>query len=85
MEAAYQAVRSIFDREAKEEGLDGTQVIGDITGRTKPLTAGMVLAALTAGRGMEYVESERDAEGNPVPNTLRVVLADMTFYLARDG
>ncbi len=83
--AAYQAVRAIFDREAGEEGLAPHQVIADITGGTKPLTAGMVLAALTAGGSLEYVESERDSLGQPIPGTLRVVLVDTTFYLAQEA
>jgi len=60
-------------------------VIADITGGTKPLTAGMVLAAITSGKRIEYVESERDAQGNPIPQTLRVVLAGTAFYLEHGG
>lgn len=81
VQAAYQAVRDILDREVLEEGLDPSKVIADITGGTKPLTAGMVLASLTAGRSMEYIESERDAQGKPLPDTLRAVLVDTAFYL----
>ena len=84
VQASYRAVRAIFDREAAEEGIDPEQIIADMTGGTKPLTAGMVLAALTAGRELEYVESERDAQGNPIPGTLRVVLVDTAFYLAQE-
>jgi hypothetical protein len=84
MQAAYQAVRSVFEREAAEEGLRSDQVIADVTGATKPLTAGMVLAALTTGGALEYVESDRDAEGRPIPGTLRVVLVDTTFYVTRE-
>lgn len=80
--AAYGAARTVFDREAAEEGLTRGAVIGDITGGTKPLTAGLLLAALTTGNQLEYVESERDDEGRPIPNTLRVVLVDTEFYLA---
>jgi hypothetical protein len=83
--AAYQAVRAVFEREAAEEGLSPDQVIADITGGTKPLTAGMVLAAITTGGALEYVESERDEQGRPIPGTLRVVLVDAAFYLAREG
>lgn len=82
VQAAYQAVRAVFEREAAEEGLPPAQVIADITGGTKPLTAGMVLAALTTGGALEYVESERDAHGQPVPGTLRAVLVDTAFYVA---
>jgi len=84
VEAAYGAVRSALEREAAEEGLEPGNVIADITGGTKPLTAGMLLAALTTGCAMEYVESERDARGEPLPDTLRVVLVDTKFYLAED-
>jgi len=77
--ASYEAVRSIFERESVEEGLHPEQVIADVTGGTKPLSAGMVLAALTAGGALEYVESERDPDGLPIPGTLRVVLVDTTF------
>jgi hypothetical protein len=84
VEAAYGAVRAVFEREAAEEGLAPGDVIADVTGGTKPLTAGMVLAALTTGGALEYVESERDTDGRPIPQTLRVVLVDTEFYVKRE-
>jgi len=84
VQAAYQAVRAVFEREAAEEGLAPGEVIADITGGTKPLTTGMVLAAITTGGALEYVESERDTQGQPIPGTLRVVLVDTTFYVTRE-
>jgi hypothetical protein len=84
VQAAYRAVRTVFEREAAEEGLQPGEVIADITGGTKPLTAGMVLAAITAGHALEYVESERDAQGQPIPSTLRVVLVGTAFYVTRE-
>lgn len=83
VESAYATVRTILEREVAEENLDLSQVIADITGGTKPLTAGMVLAALTLGASLEYVESERDPQGDPIPNTLRATLLDTTFYVER--
>jgi hypothetical protein len=80
---AYQAVRTVWEREALEEKLRPEQVIADITSGTKPLTAGMVLAAVTTGYPLEYVETDRDAEGKPIPGSARVVLADLSFYLTR--
>ncbi len=85
VQAAYQAVRTVFEREAAEAGLQPDQVIADITGGTKPMTAGMVLAALTAGRELEYVESKRDARGQVIARTQQVVLMDTTFYVTREG
>jgi hypothetical protein len=83
VQAAYRAVRSVFEREAAEMDLRSDQVIADITGGTKPLTAGMVLAALTSGGALEYVESQRDGEGRPIPNTLHVTLVDIAFYVTK--
>lgn len=81
--ASYEAVRAVYDREAQKEGLPPDQVIADITGGTKPLTAGMVLAAMTAGQKTEYVESERDSEGFPIENTRRVILVDADFVVTQ--
>lgn len=83
VKAAYTAVRAVYEREVQAVGLSPDQVIADITGGTKPLTAGMVLATITADRQIEYVQSERDAEGDPVPNTLRVVLLDADFSVTQ--
>jgi len=84
VQATYQAVRTIFEREAGEAGITQEQLIADITGGLKPLTAGMLLATLTTGSALEYVESDRDKEGNPIPDTLRVVLVDTEFYLTQE-
>lgn len=84
VQATYQAVRAIIEREAAEEGLQPDQIIADITGGTKPLTAGMVLAALTTGGDLEYVESKRDSEGRVISGTQQVVLMDTTFYVTRE-
>lgn len=83
MREAYEAVRTILDREVPEAELTIEQVIADITGATKPMTAGMVLAAITAGVDLEYVETDRDSEGGFISGTERVILADASFYLDR--
>jgi hypothetical protein len=83
-QAAYEAVSLIFSREAVEEGLTPAQVMADITGGTKPLTAGMLLATLAVDGGLEYVESNRDDKGEVVTGTQRVVLVDTKFYLSRE-
>jgi hypothetical protein len=79
---AYHAVRKILEEEAPKMGLKPEDVIADITGGLKPLTAGMVLAALTVGCDLEYVETERTSEGEPIPGTLRVVVIDLNFYIS---
>jgi hypothetical protein len=79
---AYHAVRKILEEEAPKMGLKPEDVIADITGGFKPLTAGMILAALTVGCDLEYVETERTPEGEPIPGTLRVVVIDLNFYIS---
>ena len=81
VEATYHAVRHVFEREAPAEGLTERDVIADITGATKQMTTGMVLASLDGARDLEYVESERDERGNPIPGTLHVVWVNKTFRL----
>jgi hypothetical protein len=83
-QAAYRAVRTIVRRELAEVDLAPEDVIADITSGTKPLTAGMVLAALTGGVALEYVQSQRDAQGRVVDGTQQVTLLDMDFYLAQE-
>jgi hypothetical protein len=83
VEAAYGAVRRVFERDAPAVGLSERDVIADITGATKPMTTGMVLAALDGARDLEYVESQRDAKGDPIAGTLRVVGVNKTFRLER--
>ena len=83
--AGYEAVTTILEREILEFDLASNQVVCDITGGTKPLTTGMVLASLANNSSLEYVETDRDDEGNPIPNTARVVAVDISFYLARSA
>lgn len=82
--SAYRSVREIFEQEASQVNLTSQDIIADITGGLKPLTAGMVLAALTVGGALEYVESDRDKNGEPIPGTQRVVLLDTAFYVTRE-
>ena len=90
VEPAREAVRTILERRAAEVGLAPEQVIADITGGTKPLTAGMVLAALTTQSPsgaveLEYVESDRDDQGRPIPGAQRAVLVDISFSIEREA
>jgi len=83
--SAYEAVTIIITREAREEELTISQLICDITGGLKPLTAGMMLASIALNCKVEYVESNRDDKGRPIPGTQQVVLVDTKFYLTRDN
>jgi len=77
--SVYESVCHTIHNEAEEFNLSSSQIIADVTGGLKPLTTGLVLAALTIGCPIEYVETQRDAQGRPI-GTPRVVKVDLTFY-----
>jgi len=83
--AGYAAVSIILERETAEENLAPEQIVCDVTGGTKPLTAGMLLASIANGSDLEYVETDRDEQGRPIPNTARVIAVDVSFYLDQSG
>lgn len=56
----YQLVRDILQQEALRLGLESTEVIADITGGTKPMTMGMILACLEGKFPIEHVPTEFD-------------------------
>jgi hypothetical protein len=79
IEATYRAVESVYSIEAQEAGLKETQIIADLTGGLKPMTAGMVLACLPYGRALEYIESDRDATGHPLERSQRAIRVGVDF------
>jgi hypothetical protein len=64
-QGCYQAVLHIYREEAPRLGLDPDQVVADITGGTKPMTLGMVVACLEGDYPIEHVPTAFDAAGNP--------------------
>jgi len=58
-------VTRIFEREVPACGLTGQEVIGDITGGMKPMTAGMAVACLTQNCDMQYMMAKRGPRGEP--------------------
>ena len=63
---AYAAVlRSVG--EAGEQAYTGDQVAVDITGGTKPMSAGAALACLEQGAVIEYLVTVRKPTGEPEP------------------
>jgi hypothetical protein len=79
IEASYRAVDQVFTVEAMQAGLKPEEVIADLTGGLKTMSAGMVLACLPHGRTMEYIESRRDEAGQPIDKTQHVVLVGVDF------
>lgn len=81
IEATYRAVDAIYASAASKHGLQPDQIIADLTGGLKPMTAGMVLACLPFGRALEYIESERGPDGQPLAGTLHPIKVGVDFTL----
>jgi hypothetical protein len=83
---AYDAVYEIVDRIFRTAPYRPSHVIADVTGGTKPMTIGIALACLSPGRKMEYMSTDRDWKGEPVPEgELTPVLVDVHAVLERTG
>jgi hypothetical protein len=71
IKSTYDKLIHIIDVEAPGQGLARNQLIADITGGMKPMTAGMALACLARNLDMQYMKSPRDTIGEvigkPVP------------------
>jgi hypothetical protein len=83
IEATYQAIDHIYGAEAERAGLQADQIIADLTGGLKTMTAGMVMACLPHGRQLEYIESDRDAQGEVIKDSQRAIKVGVDFALRR--
>lgn len=81
IEASYRAVRAVHASLAQLCGVQPDDVVSDLTGGLKTMTAGMVLACLPHGYALEYVESDRDEAGQIIEGSRRVVRVEMAFAL----
>lgn len=63
-QACYLVVRKIFRQEAPDLGIPPLQVIADITGGTKPMTMGMIVACLEGDYPIEHVPTVYE-DGKP--------------------
>jgi hypothetical protein len=70
IQSTYDMVVRILDEEAPRHGLAGDDLIADITGGLKPMTAGMTLACLARHCDMQYMKTLRDKSGTPVPEAV---------------
>lgn len=61
----YALVRSVYEHGAFEAGLASSDVIADMTGGTKPMTAGMVLACIDMNAALEHVPTKFTGAGQP--------------------
>jgi hypothetical protein len=59
----WQIAETVFRHSPHKEEL----VVADVTGGTKMMSVALAMACIPPGRRMEYVYSERDSQGNPLP------------------
>lgn len=82
IQSTYDVVVRILDHEASSFGLDKAEVISDITGGVKVMTAGMTLACLARNAEMVYMKKPRDKTGKPIEEEpFQPVLIDTEFIL----
>lgn len=62
----YYLVRSVFEQFAPRVGLAPSDIIADMTGGTKPMTAGMVLACIDMNAALEHVPTRFSGAGQPM-------------------
>lgn len=64
-QGVYQTVRDIYRHEAPRLGLTSSEIIADITGGTKPMTMGLIVACLEGEYPIQHVPTAFDAAGKP--------------------
>lgn len=84
IQATYDTAVRIFDTETEAAGLQPDEIVADISGGTKPMTAGMTLACLARDRDMQFMKKPRDASGHVRSGTIaEPIRVDTTFLLSR--
>lgn len=68
--STHRVVRRILETELPAQQLQTDNVIADITGGSKPMTAGMFIASLTRQVALQYIVAQKDTTGRAVPGAL---------------
>lgn len=85
IEQTYQAVNYVYESELKSLGLSPSEVVTDLTGGLKTMTAGALLACFSGDRPVEYLASDRDeVSGEPIIDSQRPTLVDVRFFSAKE-
>ena len=74
----WEKVDNLFNKSS----LKDEYIIADITSGTKPMSIGIALACLPTGRTMQYMTTNSDWRGNPIPKgEMHPILIDIDPYL----
>lgn len=63
----YRGLWELGEKIFRESGYKEEVLLADITGGTKMMSVALAMACIPPGRRMQYVYSERDWQGNPLP------------------
>lgn len=86
IQATYDTVVRIFDVEAPAAGLLPQDIVADISGGSKAMSAGVVLACLARDRDMQFLKTPRDVFGHEKPGAAaEPVRIDTTFILSESS
>ncbi len=82
MKSTYDVVVNALKRAGDPAaGLSPGEVIADLTGGLKPMTAGMTLACLAHNADLQYMKAPRDAQGQVIPGAIpEPIRIDTTFF-----
>ncbi|MCI5210496.1 MAG: hypothetical protein D3910_17285 [Candidatus Electrothrix sp. ATG2] len=64
--SSYDIISRIFNKELPATTLDPTDIIADITGGLKPMSAGMTLACTELQHKMQFMKAPRDQDGSVI-------------------
>jgi hypothetical protein len=83
IEVTYREVRDIYALRAVEQQLKPSQIMADLTGGTKTMTAGLVMACRDHGYALEYIRSQFGPDGRRIEDTGTVIKVGVDFVLKR--
>ena len=64
-QSCYNVVRHIYEQGTQDVGISPKNTIADITGGTKPMTMGMIVACIEGGLPIEHVPTRFDSSNKP--------------------
>ncbi|MDJ0597493.1 MAG: hypothetical protein QNJ37_01405 [Crocosphaera sp.] len=81
----YEKLYEIVDYIFKESGYKDEVIVADITGGTKMMSVALAMACIPPKRKMQYMDSQRDWEGNPLKTgEIKPILIDVDPILYFD-
>ncbi|MEB3181851.1 MAG: hypothetical protein VKL59_22880, partial [Nostocaceae cyanobacterium] len=81
----YRRLWQLGEQIFQNSDLQPETIVADITGGTKMMSIALAMACIPLGRQMQYMDRERDWEGNPLPaGEMKPIVIDINpmFYSA---